>query len=82
VYLCLLPQVLEGHEGPCGVIKADSAKSGLLHALLYNHGVAKFEAKCFEVAVKFFTASMDFAEVCCEHHCEVFCGMVFMRILQ
>jgi hypothetical protein len=62
----VLLQVLEGHEGSCGVIKANRAQSSLLHALLYNHGVAKFEAKCFEAAVKFFTASMDFAEVRCQ----------------
>lgn len=59
----LVLHVLKDHQGPCDAAKADQRLAGRLHMLLYNHGVAKFEAKSFETAVEFFAASLDFAEV-------------------
>lgn len=59
----LVLHVLQSHQAACDAVKADPGLAGQLHELLYNHGVAKFEAKGFESAVKFFTASLDFAEV-------------------
>jgi hypothetical protein len=69
----LVLQVLETHEGPCATVKADEEMSKQLHMLLYNHGVLQFEGKRFDVAVKFFTASLDFAQVrhsTCLDYCE------------
>jgi hypothetical protein len=59
----LVLQVLETHEGPCTAVKANEEMSQQLYMLLYNHGVLHFEGKSFDVAVKFFTASLDFAQV-------------------
>lgn len=59
----LVLEVLERHERPCEAVKADQILSGQLHVLLYNRGVLKFEAKRFDAAVRFLTASLDFAEV-------------------
>lgn len=59
----LVLEVLERHERPCEAVKANQMLSGQLHVLLYNRGVLKFEAKRFDTAVRFLTASLDFAEV-------------------
>jgi parvulin-like peptidyl-prolyl isomerase len=59
----LVLQVLESHERPCAAVKADQVLSGQLHVLLYNQGALKFEEKRFDAAVRFLTASLDFAEV-------------------
>ena len=69
----LVLHVLQSHQAACDAVKADPGLAGQLHELLYNHGVAKFEAKAFESAVKFFTASLDFAEVSPGPTCRTVC---------